>query len=375
MVGADQRSHVALRHCPANGRTLELLPLTGPGAVLTEVQGRMPGPAYTREGLADLINSIAELGLLHPVGVERLGGSQEAVSHRLVVGERRLSALRMGATLYPNHPNFASVPALVCPGPLTETERRRWQLAENLAREKLQPGELAAALLLQRCAMLTDNLTAAGVAVEASITRDPDPIGRLNHLEALRHDSGRPDLAVAWRDVLQRLGLEMTPRRASALVAAFKALPRQLSTDLDTHQVALATRAVLARGTGGQAALAMDLWQAVKDKGRPELITAVAREHARQPTLAVDEVVALVERPHPPRLPASAAGVARQTGTENPAAALDHSLLENTITAMRHLVAQLRRGATPADQFATGSLRMLATEINRLLPRPAEATS
>ncbi|WP_327591332.1 ParB N-terminal domain-containing protein (plasmid) [Nonomuraea sp. NBC_00507] len=378
MVRADQRSHIGRRQPSINSRSLELLPLTGPGAVYTETQGRMPGPAYTREGLADLISSIAELGLLHPVGVERLPGPQQGESrHRLVVGERRLSALRLGATLYHDHPNFAAVPALVCPGPLSETERRRWQLAENLAREKLQPGELAAALLLQRCAMLTDALTAAGLPVADDIARNPDPASRLHALEELRSDAGRTDLAVSWRDVLHCLGLEIPPRKASALVAAFKALPRELSADLDTHQIALATRTALARGTGGQTELAMDLWRAVRDTGRPGLITAVVREQARNPGMAVDQLLAIAEQPRgrtPLRPPVAGDAPGQPAVEAEPAATLEHALVEDTIAGMRRLVAQLRRGAIPSDRFSTGSLRMLAAEITRLLPQAAEAT-
>jgi hypothetical protein len=44
--------------------------------------------------------------------------------------------------------NFAALAAFVRSGPMTEEERRRLQLTENLAREDLRPGELAAALLL-----------------------------------------------------------------------------------------------------------------------------------------------------------------------------------------------------------------------------------
>jgi ParB family chromosome partitioning protein len=41
---------------------------------------------------------------------------------------------------------------------LSEAERQTWQLVENLAREELQPGELAAALMFERCALLTVKL-------------------------------------------------------------------------------------------------------------------------------------------------------------------------------------------------------------------------
>ncbi|MEX0657695.1 MAG: hypothetical protein WD080_01040, partial [Egibacteraceae bacterium] len=48
-------------------RRFELLPLTGPGAAFTEVQGRLPGASTTPEGLAELISSIATVGVLQPI--------------------------------------------------------------------------------------------------------------------------------------------------------------------------------------------------------------------------------------------------------------------------------------------------------------------
>ncbi len=65
---------------------------------------------------------------------------------KLAAGERRLRACRWGAVNRPDNPHFAALPAVVCPGPLPDEERRIWQLVENLARESLRPGELAAAV-------------------------------------------------------------------------------------------------------------------------------------------------------------------------------------------------------------------------------------
>jgi hypothetical protein len=113
--------------------------------VFTEPQGRS-GDSFAPENLTDLISSIAAVGLLEPVLAEEItrpGG----VSYRLVAGERRLRAMLWGAAHMPENPHFAVLTALVCPGPLTESERRRWQTAENFAREPLRPGELGAALL------------------------------------------------------------------------------------------------------------------------------------------------------------------------------------------------------------------------------------
>ena len=106
---------VALR-----ARRLELLPLEGPGAPFTEPQGREPGSSTSPADLAELVSSIARVGLLQPVLVEELPSG----GRRLVAGERRLRALRWGAAHLPDNPHFHAVPALVCPGPLSEEDRR-----------------------------------------------------------------------------------------------------------------------------------------------------------------------------------------------------------------------------------------------------------
>jgi len=77
-------------------RRFELLPLSGPAASFTEVQGRSPGDSTSTEGLAELISSIATVGVLQPVLVEEMAGGK---AHRLVSGERRLRACRRGAVL------------------------------------------------------------------------------------------------------------------------------------------------------------------------------------------------------------------------------------------------------------------------------------
>lgn len=132
-------------------RRFELIPLSGDGAAYTMPQGRRPGDATTPTELADLISSIAEFGVLQPILAEEI--TQEAGSRprlRLVAGERRLRACRWGAAHLGDNPHFKTIPAIICPGPLSDEDRRMWQLIENLAREPLRPGEQAAARYLAR---------------------------------------------------------------------------------------------------------------------------------------------------------------------------------------------------------------------------------
>jgi hypothetical protein len=185
-------------------RRLELLPLSGPGSVFSDVQGRRPGASTTPEDLAELVSSIASVGVLQPILVERLPDE----TLRLVAGERRLRAARWGAANLPPNPHFDVIPAVVCPGPLPEEDRRTWQIAENLVRVDLAPGELAAALVFERCAVLTTKLLTAGVPVPGSTVETEDPLQRFRALERIRLEAHLHKIGAPWEEVLGRLGIQ-----------------------------------------------------------------------------------------------------------------------------------------------------------------------
>ena len=285
-------------------RRLELLPLTGPGAAFSDVQGRQPGESTAPAALADLISSIATIGVLQPILVEEADGRR-----LLVAGERRLRAARWGATADPANPHFQSIPAVICPGPLAEEERRVWQLVENLAREDLQPGELGAALLFERCAVMATKLLVAGVAVPAEVFTWDDPVARYRFLDRLR--AGDPKTAAPWDEVLRRLGLQLSARQARALVAAFTALPAELSSDFDAHRITLTTRQTYLRLDTGRASAADQLWAAVKARGNTRLLAAATAEILDDPDLDADEAVDRAEERH---RDANAARSARLSG-------------------------------------------------------------
>lgn len=356
-------------------RRLELLPLTGPGAAFTEVQGRQPGEATAPAALADLISSIGAVGVLQPILVE------EADGRRLVVaGERRLRAARWGATADPENPHYQSIPAVICPGPLAEEERRVWQLVENLAREDLQPGELGAALLFERCAVMAVKLLAAGVAVPAEVFTWDDPVARYRHLDRLRN--GNPKAAAPWDEVLRRLGIQLSARQARALVAAFTALPPELSSDFDAHKITLTTRQTFLRLDTGRSAAAEQLWAAVKARGNTRLLAAATAEVLEHPDLDADDAVDLAEQRH---LDANAARAARLTrgdddielddGLDGADAAFEPSASPDVVAAevvagalsgLRQLLADLRAGAQLAG-YEAGSLRLCVDELATLL--------
>lgn len=264
-------------------RRFELIPLRGPGAAFTQAQGRQPGDAHTPEELSDLISSIAEIGVLQPILVEEIPAGGGPARLLTVAGERRLRSCRWGAVNLPDNPHFAAVPAIVCPGPLSEEERRRWQLIENLAREPLRPGEQAAALLFHRCAVLTGKLLRSGRPVPAEVYELDDPVARFAALERIR--AGDPDSAAPWAEVLTRLGLQCTPRKARELVRAFAMLPRGLSEQMDEAKIRLHTRIRFAQLRQGRAAAAEEIWAAVTTSRRYDLLPAAVTASLTDPAL------------------------------------------------------------------------------------------
>ncbi|MEV4506631.1 ParB N-terminal domain-containing protein [Streptomyces klenkii] len=411
-------------------RRFEWLPMRG--SVHTDVQGRGPGPSTSAEGLADLITSISAAGVLHPVLIEELPQSDGSVNQRLVIGERRYRACRWGAVNQPDNPHFEALPAVICPGPITDEERRTWQLVENLAREDLQPGELAKALLLERSAILHAQLRNAEIYVDEAILLIEDPVLRFQALEKLRGSAA--DLAAPWPLVLRRLGLQITARRARELVSAFRTLPREVSSDMDEHQVSLAARTNLARLTRGRREAASEIWQAVKRLGRSDLLSAVVKAKTQDPELSAEEAVTAASTmredanaarsaaltrtsdeqddepdahqqndaadepagagPGPadgehvaePQSPAPTAAVPSIPAGEDrpedpapeaePAPPVDPDVASGALDSLRVLNGQLAEGRV-LHRFDAGSLRMLLTDLNRRLPadRTTERTA
>jgi ParB family chromosome partitioning protein len=92
---------------------------------------RQPRRAFDEEALDELAASIAEVGLLQPVVVRKLGSG----SYELVMGERRLRASQRAGLDF--------IPAIV--RETQDNDMLRDALIENLHREQLDPLEEAAA--------------------------------------------------------------------------------------------------------------------------------------------------------------------------------------------------------------------------------------
>jgi len=233
----DAVYRLADRHQRLRSRRYELLPLTGDGAAFTEVQGRGWGKGATTSPseLADLVSSIAVVGQLQPILVEELPDGER----RVVSGERRLRAMRWGSIHHPDNEHFAEVAAVLVDGPLSDEERRSWQLIENLARTDLQPGELAAALVYERCAMLVSRLLANGAVVAESVASLDDPLARFEALNQIRQDEGLNNVGAPWREVIERIGIQLSEDKAKKLVQAFRALPLESTTHSDRSRCSL----------------------------------------------------------------------------------------------------------------------------------------
>ncbi|MBN0048841.1 ParB N-terminal domain-containing protein [Streptomyces actuosus] len=393
-------------------RRFEMLPLRGQGAPFTEPHARNPSDTLPPSELADLISSMSVIGLLEPVLAEEIVVDGKAPTIRLVTGERRLRAMRWGAVNRPENPHFQALPAVVCPGPLSEEERHMWRFVENFAREPLRPGEQAAALLYQRCAILVGKLLKAGKPVPQEVYAIPDPAERFLALEKIRGTDS--SCAAPWSEVLDRLGLQLNERKASELVRAFRALPRDLTEEMDEAAIRLNTRIRFAELRNGRAQAAEGIWAALKSSKRlhllptavnvgleepelgPEEIITEAEERqdaanadrraklTRVPTraedqeetdegddaavpsaLGADEGAEIAELGHPmqPTAPAEAAAEAMPADTAPSRPAVESNTIRTALDGIRGLLAEVRAGKEIA-RYDRGSLRLALRELH-----------
>ena len=272
-------------------RRFELLPLYGPGAVLTEVQGRTPGESTSAEGLAELISSIATVGVLQPILVEELPNG----THRLVAGERRLRACRIGAVDQPDNPHFQTIPAVLCPGPLAADERATWQLIENLARSDLKPGDLAQALIFERCGMLAVRLEEVESPAPESVLNVDSAVDRWDALNKWRVEAGKTRVGAPWGEVVKRLGLHLSDDRVEQIVRAFAQMPPEIAEDMDREGVTLNARMAYLKLAKSKEDAAAELWDAVKASGKSRLLSSAAKEMQSHPEMSADDAISLSE--------------------------------------------------------------------------------
>lgn len=405
-----QLAEILQRSAKLRQRRFEMLPLQGPGAAFTEPQGRKPGDATAPEELSDLISSMSVVGMLEPVLAEEIAVADRAPVIRLVTGERRLRAMRWGAAHLPDNPHFAALPAVVCPGPLSDEERHMWRFVENFAREPLRPGEQAAALMYQRCAVLVGKLLRAGKPVPAEVYALTDSVERFRALEKIRGTD--QSCAAPWSEVLTRLGLQLTERKATELVRAFRELPRELTEEMDEAAIRLNTRIRFAALLRGRESAASEIWAALKDTSRLHLLPTAVNVGLASPELEPEQIIetaedrqehanasrraALMRVPDPvaqqeteassshgmsestsgtPTVP-SALGEPRTLvqpaqpdvpgGPESPAPQADAAVVRVALDGLRALLVELRTGRQ-VGRYDLGSLRLATRELTQYL--------
>ena len=291
----------------------ELLPLLGDGQPTVRPQIRAySSQALTPEGLDQLVQSIAAVGQLQPIIVERMPGEGDV----LIAGQRRLQAMQLGAQQYPDNPHLAKgIRALVVEGPLGVYERRAVQLAENLARKDLSQVDKGRALWLSRVSLLRDRIVDAGADIPdweellADRIRDvpdalDDPSERFKAVQAWKQKHA-PDLAqvgARWDEAARALGMDIAEETARDIARVFRDLGEQRMEVLDelgaTTRTMRAARELTNRGLGDAVdeinarvaeltetepgvdsnRVVEDAFRAVKED--PEVPAATAVEHA-----------------------------------------------------------------------------------------------
>lgn len=269
------------------GRELILVPVEGDGAPrIRSAQPRM----FFDDEIDDLVSSIATLGVLTPILVER--GDDDQLW--LVAGERRLRAAQRVLREHPEvHTVDAGIPAQLVPAELPRLDRYVVQIVENLGREDLGPTDLARGLMMTRCALLEQRLADAGLVVEDDWVADiGDPNARFRDLDQLRVDRGYHHVGAPLADVVEVLGIQISESRAQDLVRAWAAIPPSVSEEMDLAGVSVATRLSWVKLAGRNAQLAEALWRRVAEREQPDLLRAAVDVATADPEvdaeLAVD---------------------------------------------------------------------------------------
>ncbi len=117
-----------------------------------EANPRQPRQVFDEEALSELVHSIREFGLLQPIVVRAVAGTQSGARYQIVMGERRWRAAQEAG--------LATIPAIV--RETGDDNLLRDALLENIHRAQLNPLEEAAAYqqLLDEFGVTHDELAA-----------------------------------------------------------------------------------------------------------------------------------------------------------------------------------------------------------------------
>ncbi|MDI3299532.1 MAG: ParB N-terminal domain-containing protein [Bacillota bacterium] len=297
---------------------------TAPALALIHVEAIEADPGQPRAefdpgSIRELKESVARVGLVEPLVVEDIGGGR----YRLVAGERRLRALRLGLAEDPGNPAFREAPCLVWPkGAVAPDRRPALQLAENLARRDLLPGEIVRGLRAARaelaCAEADRALRARGVMPDGYDDGAPRE-ERERALRAAAKAAGLPWPEPPWEEVLARIGV----RLSGGAMARVRRILGLTDPVLD-----LADRLGLTRSAAAEVASIGDpererrLLEAVAEAGDPGLAAPAAEiaagDPAMDPAEAVRRVLAARRAAEAARAADGAGADARQLTLDRP---------------------------------------------------------
>jgi ParB family chromosome partitioning protein len=232
-------------------------PVTSVDIDLIAPNPRQPRTAIDPEGLAALVESMRQHGILQPLVVSRKEVAGGAVRYELIAGERRLQAARAAG--------LARVPVIV--REVSPREQLELALVENIQRADLNPLEEARAFQqLQREFGLTQEQIAERVGRSRTAVANtlrllglPEAIQRSlaageiseGHARALIGLPAAAQEALWRRIVAQGLSVRQAERLARALREAPAAAPAP-ARRTDPDLAALAERLQRALGTGVQ---------------------------------------------------------------------------------------------------------------------------
>lgn len=215
---------------------ITFLPLEGKNSPVIRPQARSGNMSEAE--LVELISSIGSVGLLHPILVREAGGE-----HIVVTGERRLRAMRLLQEKDPGNPHIQKgVPVIVANEDVDNVTIRNIQIAENLVRSDLSVSETGKALMWTRSSMLIEKLSEKGLDVPREILNLDCPVTIWEQLEDFRIENDAHGVGVPWGELIEHLGIELSPQRAQLLARSIKELPPGVSEDMDAKKVSLHSR-------------------------------------------------------------------------------------------------------------------------------------
>lgn len=326
---------------------------------LIDADPDQPRREFDPAGIRDLMESIAVVGLIEPLVVVPTPDGR----YRLVAGERRLRAVKLGARTYPANPHFQRVPVrVISQESLDGLTRIRMQLDENRQRENLTPGEIAGAY---RAAKLTLEIREAERYLEAvgalpdDYDRRAPEAAREKVLRAALHRKGVPWPDVPWSDVFAALGQPMDRR-----VLALLQIPDAVLTRCDELGLTKSAAAALAELPSQQ--LQLELLEEAARAGDPGLVTPAVDVLLADPSLgprgAIEAVLAS-------RRAVRAAREAR------PAVPPDQMVLpkppcptaefERAVAGLRQAIEVLE--TFEVNEYQVGSMRLLLGRLNKLI--------